>query len=255
MLKKKLMLNFVLLLCISYARCNNTMEPYVIGGDFTDISHFPHSVFLNIDCVTTYICGSSILNQKILLTAAHCINDCKRRWQIEGYAGHENLSKVKVMRTIKKILKHEKYNDQSMANDIALLYLERSLPLGKYIQRVTIRRWHSPNEIASVAGWGIVNRVTNKDTIHLKRALQKLISPRVCASFGGMFTGMMCAKSPEKNTSPASGDSGSALITKDMQQIGLVSYIFSEYPNMPIYTNVSHYYNWINTKSRSLHCS
>ncbi|KPJ18048.1 Transmembrane protease serine 11D [Papilio machaon] len=146
---------------------------------------------------------------------------------------------VKVMRTIKKILKHEKYNDQSMANDIALLYLERSLPLGKYIQRVTIRRWHSPNEIASVAGWGIVNRVTNKDTIHLKRALQKLISPRVCASFGGMFTGMMCAKSPEKNTSPASGDSGSALITKDMQQIGLVSYIFSEYPNMPIYTNVA----------------
>ncbi|KPJ01455.1 Chymotrypsin [Papilio xuthus] len=180
------------------------MEPYVIGGDFTDITHFPHSVFLNIDCMSTWICGSSILNQRILLTAAHCITGCKRQWKIEGYAGHENLSKVKVMRTVNKILMHENFDDQSMANDIALLYLVKSLPLGKYIQRVTIRKWNSPSEIASVAGWGIVNRVTNKDSIYLKRALQRVMSPRLCARFGGMYSGMMCAKSPEKNTSPAS---------------------------------------------------
>lgn len=73
------------------------MEPYVVGGDFTDIAHFPHSVFLDINCMSNgWICGSSILNQRILLTAAHCVFACKRDWQIDGYAGHENLNKVYV---------------------------------------------------------------------------------------------------------------------------------------------------------------
>ncbi|XP_068619388.1 chymotrypsin-like [Battus philenor] len=230
------------------------MEPYVVGGDYTTISYFPHSVFLNIECGSSWICGSSILNQMILLTAAHCVSDCNRQWNIEGYAGHEDLSKVVVMRPVKKFVIHEQYNERSMINDIGLLCLDNELPLGKYIQRVTIKRSHT-YELASVAGWGVINRLTNTETMVLKRAKQRLMTRRSCARYGYLDKGMMCARSPEKNTSPASGDSGSALITKDMQQIGLVSFIFSEYPNTPIYTNVSYYYNWIKRNSRKLHCN
>ncbi|CAH2045802.1 unnamed protein product, partial [Iphiclides podalirius] len=204
----------------SLSQCSGDIEPFVVGGGFANIAKYPHSVFLTIDCVTnSWICGSSILNQRILLSAAHCLVGCRRSWDIEAFAGHEDLTKVNVVRSVIKFVQHEKYNDKVMTNDIALLGLDGNLPLGRYIKRVIIRRWHSPDAVANVAGWGVVNRITNKDSMVLKTARQRLMSPRSCARYGRLSFGMMCARSPEKNTSPASGDSGSALITADSQQI------------------------------------
>ncbi|CAG4931379.1 unnamed protein product [Parnassius apollo] len=98
------------------------------------------------------------------------------------------------------------------------------------------------------------SRVTKTESLVLKTATQRLLPPWLCARYGYLSAGMMCARSPYPNESPSSGDSGSALITDDFQQIGLVSFIFSDYPNTPIYTNVSYYYDWITRKSLILYC-
>ncbi|CAK1583417.1 unnamed protein product [Parnassius mnemosyne] len=230
------------------------MEPFIVGGHFTKISKFPHSVFLDIECKSNWICGSSVLNQKVLLTAAHCLFECKMRWKISCYAGDEDLRKANVIREAAGFKIHEKYNDKSMANDIAILYLKNNLPLNRYIKRVIIRRSHPAGVLANVAGWGVTDRKTNKDSIVLKMATQKVLPRWVCARFGYLGPGKMCAQSPTPNTSPAQGDSGGALITNDFQQIGLVSFVFEDYPNTPVYTNISYYYDWIKTKSLLLYC-
>ncbi|CAK1583416.1 unnamed protein product [Parnassius mnemosyne] len=251
---KKYSGSFFLFVYFYITKCKAEMEPFIVGGHFTKISKFPHSVFLTVECENTWICGSSILNQKILLTAAHCVFGCKTRWKIQCSAGDEDLSKVNVIREAAGFKIHEKYDDKSMANDIAILDLKRNLPLNRYMKRVIIRRSHPVGVLASVAGWGVTNRETNADSIVLKMATQKVLPPWLCARFGYLGPGKMCAKSPTPNTSPAQGDSGSALITKDFQQLGLVSFIFSDYPNIPVYTNVSYYYDWIRSKSFLLYC-
>lgn len=74
------------------------MEPFVVGGVYTTIRQFPHCIYLAVDCSKPWICGASVLNQNILITAAHCVHICDTRnpdHLIEAFAGHENLEKVK----------------------------------------------------------------------------------------------------------------------------------------------------------------
>lgn len=78
---------------------SNCMEPFIIGGNFTKIFRFPHSAFLMVYAdmgSSIWICGSSILNQRILLTAAHCLFPCDVEAQVDVLAGDENLLMVRI---------------------------------------------------------------------------------------------------------------------------------------------------------------
>lgn len=73
------------------------MEPFVVGGLTKTIAEYPHSIYLAADCSKPWICGASVLNQNILITAAHCLKGCdvdNPEHLIEAFAGHENLLKV-----------------------------------------------------------------------------------------------------------------------------------------------------------------
>lgn len=71
-------------------------EGYIADGTFADIQLVPHSVFLLISTEQEWICGSSVLTQTLLLTAAHCLHECRSydKCKVVAYAGHENLEKV-----------------------------------------------------------------------------------------------------------------------------------------------------------------
>ena len=78
-------------------RSNCKMEPFVVGGVYITIKDYPHCIFLAVDCSKPWICGASVLNQNILITAAHCVHICdvdNPEHLIEAFAGHENLVKV-----------------------------------------------------------------------------------------------------------------------------------------------------------------
>lgn len=80
----------LLLLAVSFA-----LESRVVGGNFVSIKKFPHSVFLDCLCDDgESICGASVLNQMIILTAAHCMHDCTGRWTVKAFVGNEHLQKV-----------------------------------------------------------------------------------------------------------------------------------------------------------------
>lgn len=55
------------------------MEGFVIGGSNSKIVDYPHSVFINANCDSEWICGGAILNQRMVITAAHCLFGCELR--------------------------------------------------------------------------------------------------------------------------------------------------------------------------------
>lgn len=86
---------FIILL-VKLKRCNE-MEPFIVGAQNTPIENFPHAVYLELSTNRKWICGSAILNQDIILTAAHCLYICvDTKCHINAFAGHESLYKVKV---------------------------------------------------------------------------------------------------------------------------------------------------------------
>lgn len=71
------------------------MEGFIVGGESTHIHSFPHAVYLELATNRKWICGSAILTQDILLTAAHCLFSCVHATcKIIAFAGHESLYKV-----------------------------------------------------------------------------------------------------------------------------------------------------------------
>lgn len=76
----------------------STMEPFIVGAENTPIENFPHAVYLELTNDRKWICGSAILNQDIILTAAHCLYTCSdSKCNINAFAGHESLYKVKIL--------------------------------------------------------------------------------------------------------------------------------------------------------------
>lgn len=148
--------NCIVSIFISLGSCQ--MEPFIIGGDYTDITQYPHAVFLLMDCVQMFICGGSIVTNRVILTAAHCLFECnvKRNRIIVKY-GHQTLDYMK-SQDAKKYIIHDSYNDMNLHYDIALIHLITTLDLGDYVKRVAILKNFPKNlAYAYVAGWGVIN--------------------------------------------------------------------------------------------------
>ncbi|KAJ8724066.1 hypothetical protein PYW07_008046 [Mythimna separata] len=230
----------------------------MVGSVYTTIAEFPHCIYMAMDCSRPWICGASVLNQKILITAAHCVNICDTinpAHLIQAFAGHENLEKVILKREIGLIKIHDKYNERTAANDIALAGLKKSLYLGQNIKRIVISPQFPDVNRGYVAGWGIVDKERADTLTILKSVSQKIRSASVCSRVGKLDEGMFCAGSlKSKGHHPADGDSGSAFIANDYTQLGLVSFRSRRLPALMVYTNVSYYYKWIHHNARKLFC-
>ncbi|KAJ8713884.1 hypothetical protein PYW08_007504 [Mythimna loreyi] len=249
---------FYLIFSLVLISCEFKMEPFVVGSVYTTIGQYPHCIYLAVDCSRPWICGASILNQKMLITAAHCVNICDTTdsdHMIEAYAGHENLEKVISKREVGVIKFHEKYEERSAANDLALAGLKKSLYLGENIKRIVISPQFPNVNKGEVAGWGIVDQDRASTLTILKSVTQNIRNARVCARVGKLHKGMFCAGSTRlEGPHPADGDSGSALIANDFTQLGLVSFRSRRLPALMVYTNITYYYDWIHHNARKLFC-
>ncbi|XP_063539069.1 trypsin alpha-3-like [Cydia strobilella] len=245
---------FFNLLVLFIATCNSAMEGFIKGGAYAKIESFPHSVYLYVICKEHQVCGGSILTQNLILTAGHCFEHClMRQKDMFAYAGSANTNEMLVAEGINNFRIHNEYNTKTLYNDIAVGSLKSELPLGDTIKRVVIAKSFPGVTLAKTAGWGTIDEHTMEATQKLKMVVQIVQSYTTCTEVTRLRAGMMCAMNSERNH-PSRGDSGSALISKNGQQIGLVSFRMPSRKEVVIYTNVSYYIDWIEDQARNLYC-
>lgn len=130
----------------------------IAGGEHVAISNFPHSAFVSVKCVTEertsyFVCGASIVNQKITLTAAHCLFGCGPDTVISTTVGHSHKAHG-AKSTVKTYLIHEHYDPVKTANDIALMTLRTIIRFSVNVKRIALMMKPPYFEKAQVAGWG-----------------------------------------------------------------------------------------------------
>ncbi|CAH1153664.1 unnamed protein product [Phaedon cochleariae] len=248
----------------------NVTNYRVVGGVPAKLDEFPFIVALGYrnsknPSVPKWLCGGSLISDRHILTAAHCVHNRKdlylaRVGELDLYSNDEGADPEDIRLIKAKI--HENYSPVQFTNDIAILTLERKprnprvlpvcLPHAEPLRSNTFLKY-SP----VVAGWGAlyfngpsssvlqVAEIPVIDTGHCQRAFgkQTTIDERILCA--GWLNGMKDS---------CQGDSGGPLMFGKSQgksltfyQIGIVSYGFrcaeSGWPG--VYTRVTKFIDWI----------
>lgn len=146
---------------LTFVKGDHKMEPFIVGGSYAKIEDFAHAAFLAITCdkdtgTAHFSCGASVVNQAIIMTAAHCLEDCLTTSSVLVAVGVVN-KRGPFAHEVSHFVIHPQYDDELVTNDIALAALTEPLKLSGKIKRVVLMEDPPYHEMSSVAGWGITN--------------------------------------------------------------------------------------------------
>ncbi|XP_037727843.1 serine protease grass-like [Drosophila subpulchrella] len=196
-------------------------------------------------------CGGSLITSRFILTAAHCVYNGNMTVRLGEYDTRNPRRGFEV--NVDRTLVHRKFTETyEQQYDIALLRMAKVVPFSVHIRPICLPFNVEMINVSrfKVTGWG---RLQNgKMSPILQTAYIYAKDRRHCAKKFGLAVDktQICAGSKERDS--CNGDSGGPL-SADMDyigqvrpiQIGIVSYGSPSCTGITVYTNVSHYMNWI----------
>ncbi|XP_011301402.1 trypsin-like [Fopius arisanus] len=219
----------------------------IVNGTKAQLAQFPHMVSLRRRYTSSHFCGASIISEKWILTAAHCMyrnDELLSPASFYVFTGGVKLDDKEVsprqVRYIKDLYVHPDFDDSYLVNDVALLLVMTLLSLTAKIISI--------NEIYKFFVQIFMNgRDVSNDLMYLK---MPLLSPPICKKLlrkiTKMTNGQICAGYLEGQRDACQGDSGGPLMCNG-SLTGIVSGGSGcARPELPgFYSEVAYYKNWI----------
>lgn len=236
------------------AAAQELSDERIINGVSIDIQAVPWQIAL---LSNSHIrCGGSILSDRIILTAAHCVSGllpvnltvragsryCERGGQllhVQDFKIHDGY-------------KTPFYDDVAVYdNDVAVVRLTKPLIFGPAVRSINLAQQNPKNgQLAEVSGWGVIydsrKKIFPKD---LQSVHVGILDRKTCLETSIYFPNeitddMICASSPLKDA--CSGDSGGPLVVNGIQ-VGVVSSGegCGRHGLPGVYASVAFFYKWI----------
>ncbi|OCT66091.1 hypothetical protein XELAEV_18042345mg [Xenopus laevis] len=243
-----------------------TADPKVriVGGTDSLKGEFPWQVHL-VSKNNLGFCGGSIINEKWIVTAAHCLLEGGEFKVVAGEHNTDISEGTEQYRKVAKAILYPTYNaTMSRYNDdIALLELETPLELNDYVRPVCIgsmdftEKLLKSNAFSMVSGWGDV-RYNGRPAIILQKLAVPFINRAACkrSSRFSVYANMFCAGYSEGGKDTCQGDSGGPHVTQ-YKNLWFLTGITSwgekcaEKEKYGVYTKVSRFTDWIRTTTKN----
>ncbi|XP_068244024.1 phenoloxidase-activating factor 1-like [Palaemon carinicauda] len=254
----------------------------IAGGNITSPGDYPWMAVFGYKNISTdnieYLCAGSVINDRYILTAAHCVSGMPLEviglgdWDLKQFGkdcqatlNGTICADPSVNVTHEEIIIHPTYNKRGYeSDDIALIRLSRKIDIsGVFIQAVCLPpqglsvrnvmvRPDTERPEAVVTGWGMTENGTTSD--RLLQVIVPYAEKTLCMStFSATILAEQLCMGGDYGKDSCVGDSGGPLILGGPSgppylQIGVVSH---GYPScglhsVPgIYTDVTFYRDWI----------
>uniref|UniRef100_A0A5F9C3T7 Coagulation factor IX n=1 Tax=Oryctolagus cuniculus TaxID=9986 RepID=A0A5F9C3T7_RABIT len=233
----------------------------IVGGENAKPGQFPWQVLLNGKVEA--FCGGSIINEKWVVTAAHCIKPDDNITVVAGEYNIQETENTEQKRNVIRIIPYHKYNAtiNKYNHDIALLELDKPLTLNSYVTPICIANREYTNIFLNfgsgyVSGWGrVFNRGRQASILQYLRV--PFVDRATClrSTKFTIYNNMFCAGFDVGGKDSCEGDSGGPHVTEvegTSFLTGIISWgeecaIKGKYG---VYTRVSWYVNWIKEKTK-----
>ena len=238
----------------------------IIGGTNAIISDFPWQVYY---ISGNFRCGGSIIDNKWILTAAHCTKNSAGSTTpassmfIRVDVNNPSNSAEGKTYAVDSVIVHEGFDSQTLIDDIALLRLKDTI---NFVNATPIKLINSDDVFANATVPGIMSWVTGWGYSHvspsvLPTALQKVQLPIVSTAQASTVWNSTTFSIPSTdlmagylngNKDACNGDSGGPLVVPvlgEYKLAGIVSWGSSNCNSYGGYTRVSDFEEWIQTKT------
>ncbi|KAH8397518.1 hypothetical protein KR222_008847 [Zaprionus bogoriensis] len=242
-----LALSILFLGLFSVATAQHFSEQRIVNGETIDILDAPWQIGV-LHQLHNH-CGGAILSDRIILTAAHCLNGFHPS-QLTVRAGSKYWSKGGQLIDVATFKNHENYTDEAYNNgfDIGVVLLSQPLQLNSHVRPIGLAKvLPASGSLAFVSGWGKLSYDGRKPDI-LQRANVKILDRETCIEHSSykrseLNDGMFCAGG--EGTDPCPSDSGGPLVYNGLI-VGLVSWGEKCGSRSPVvYTSVPNFRDWL----------
>jgi len=253
------------------------VQQWIVGGVTALKGGYPYQVSFEYKdwFYSQHICGATIVSDKWIITAAHCIIDGPRASSYKVVVGRHSLNKFDrhtKRHSVKRVVVHPKWTgdrEDEMSNDMALIELNTPMTFNEFVQPACLPDnvssnpdgLYQPGTPTLISGWGEMDPKDpqqdepGRSPAILRAASIPLIEWNACKNANFLYQEMVtetmtCAGFMTGGIDGCQGDSGGPLVKivdGKATLLGVVSWgIGCAQPNNPgIYTNVAYELDWI----------
>ncbi|XP_041781887.1 phenoloxidase-activating factor 2-like [Anopheles merus] len=218
--------------------------------------------------LNVYQCGASVIAPNVVLTAAHCVFNKPKKQLLLRAGEWDTQTRHEIYlhqdRRVAEVILHEAFDNESLANDVALLTLVEPFVLGENVQPICLppRETSFDYQNCFASGWGkdqfgkegkyqvilkkvelpVVPHATCQETMRSQRVGNRFVLDQSFLCAGGVAEQDMCR-----------GDGGSPLVCPipgsptQYYQAGIVAWgLGCGEDGIPgVYGNVAFFRDWI----------
>ncbi|XP_008558373.1 venom serine protease 34 [Microplitis demolitor] len=239
--------------------CGYKNPTRIVGGTATGVNEYPMMAGL-VDIINEIVfCGATIINNKQVLTAAHCVIGRNPK-DVGVLVGDHDISKstetnaAKLFR-VSRIDIHPLFSKISLDYDIAMVTINGTIMFNQQVGPVCLPFQHAPDTFAGnyvdLLGWGSLSIAERQPSVLQKVKVSVITNKKCMEVYGKIGSRQLCTL--EEGKDACQFDSGGPVLwqnpsTRRIVCIGMIGYggLCAD-GNPTVHSKIGAHIDWIRT--------